>query len=130
MTSNLREDQETVLLHAPLSLLVCVMVGLPARGKTYTARKIARYLTWMGHRSRIFNVGQYRRKQLGAQQTADFFDPSNEASAQRRAEVAEACLVDMLEWLIKGGATSSSGATPSVADSPRYHRNVRFAFCV
>jgi 6-phosphofructo-2-kinase/fructose-2,6-biphosphatase 2 len=41
------------------------MVGLPARGKTYIARKVSRYLTWLGHRSRIFNVGNYRRQNVG-----------------------------------------------------------------
>ena len=31
-------------------------VGLPARGKSYTARKLHRYLNWMGFGSKIFNV--------------------------------------------------------------------------
>ena len=43
-----------------------IMVGLPARGKTYTARRIARHLDWLGHRSKVFNVGNYRRQQSGA----------------------------------------------------------------
>jgi 6-phosphofructo-2-kinase/fructose-2,6-biphosphatase 2 len=109
-------------VNAPLAKLVVVMVGLPARGKTYTARKIARYLTWLGHRSRIFNVGNYRRKVLGAQQTADFFDPLNEQYAGKRAEVAQLALTDMLTWLIKGGPDSPSGATPHVPEAPRIVR--------
>ena len=32
---------------------VCLaMVGLPARGKTYIARKLARYLNWIGVETR------------------------------------------------------------------------------
>ena len=31
-------------------------MGLPARGKSYTARKLHRYLNWMGFGSKIFNV--------------------------------------------------------------------------
>ena len=43
------------------SKLVIVMVGLPARGKSYITRKIARYLNWLQHDTRIFNVGEKRR---------------------------------------------------------------------
>lgn len=43
------------------SKLVIVMVGLPARGKSYITKKIARYLNWLQHDTRIFNVGERRR---------------------------------------------------------------------
>jgi hypothetical protein len=36
-------------------------VGLPARGKSFIARKLVNYLTWRGNQCRIFNVGKYRR---------------------------------------------------------------------
>jgi Mrp family chromosome partitioning ATPase len=42
--------------------LAVVMVGLPARGKSYTARRIERYLSWLGYRTGVFNVGEYRRR--------------------------------------------------------------------
>uniref|UniRef100_A0A8C6U644 6-phosphofructo-2-kinase domain-containing protein n=1 Tax=Neogobius melanostomus TaxID=47308 RepID=A0A8C6U644_9GOBI len=38
-----------------------VMVGLPARGKTYISKKLTRYLNWIGVTTKVFNVGQYRR---------------------------------------------------------------------
>jgi len=41
------------------------MVGLPARGKSYVTRKIARYLNWLQHNTRIFNVGARRRIAAG-----------------------------------------------------------------
>ena len=41
--------------------LVIVMVGLPARGKSYITKKLARYLNWLQHDTRIFNVGERRR---------------------------------------------------------------------
>ena len=47
------------------SKLVIVMVGLPARGKSYVTKKIARYLNWMQHDTRIFNVGNRRREVAG-----------------------------------------------------------------
>ena len=37
------------------------MVGLPARGKSYVTKKIARYLNWLQHDTKIFNVGERRR---------------------------------------------------------------------
>src|SRR5271168_4922496 len=45
--------------------LVVIMVGLPARGKSYITKKIQRYLSWQQHNSRIFNVGNRRRIAAG-----------------------------------------------------------------
>lgn len=47
------------------SKLVVVMVGLPARGKSYITKKIHRYLQWQQHDSQIFNVGNRRRVAAG-----------------------------------------------------------------
>ncbi|KAI1506554.1 6-phosphofructo-2-kinase [Biscogniauxia marginata] len=41
--------------------LVIIMVGLPARGKSYITKKLRRYLAWQQHNTRIFNVGNRRR---------------------------------------------------------------------
>jgi 6-phosphofructo-2-kinase/fructose-2,6-biphosphatase len=40
--------------------LAIVLVGLPARGKTFTAAKLTRYLRWLGHETKHFNVGKVR----------------------------------------------------------------------
>jgi len=48
------------------SKLVIVMVGLPARGKSYITKKMARYLNWLQHDTRIFNVGERRRLAVNA----------------------------------------------------------------
>ena len=45
--------------------LVIVMVGLPARGKSYVTKKLARYLNWLQHDTQIFNVGERRRVAAG-----------------------------------------------------------------
>ncbi|KAI9718829.1 MAG: hypothetical protein M1828_006518 [Chrysothrix sp. TS-e1954] len=47
------------------SKLVIVMVGLPARGKSYITKKMARYLNWLQHDTKIFNVGERRRVGAG-----------------------------------------------------------------
>ncbi|KAI9332959.1 6-phosphofructo-2-kinase-domain-containing protein [Obelidium mucronatum] len=81
-----------------LARLCVAMVGLPARGKTYTARKVARFLSWLGHPSEIFNVGNYRRNFAGASQKHDFFDPNNAESAAVRQKIADLALDDMVQW--------------------------------
>ncbi|KAJ3240052.1 Fructose-2,6-bisphosphatase [Chytriomyces hyalinus] len=72
--------------------------GWATRGKTYTARKVARYLSWLGHQSEIFNVGNYRRKVAGANQPHNFFDPNNEESASFRQQIADLAIDDMVAW--------------------------------
>lgn len=91
--------------------LVLVMVGLPARGKTHIARKLARYLSWLGNRTRVFNVGSYRRARLGAAQPASFFDPRNEAARDARQQVAGEAIDDLLRWLAQEGAVAILDAT-------------------
>lgn len=68
------------------SKLVIVMVGLPARGKSYITNKLARYLNWLQHDCRVFNVGNTRRKDKEhnagpeADPLPDTNTPNNEAN--------------------------------------------------
>ncbi len=89
-----------------------VMVGLPARGKTYTARKLSAYLGWLGYETAVFNVGDYRRATFGAQVTADFFDSRNPDGVAARRKVAIAALEDLTDWHNnKGGQIAIYDAT-------------------
>jgi broad specificity phosphatase PhoE/predicted kinase len=106
--------------------LAFVMVGLPARGKTFIARKIVRYLSWLGYRTRMFNVGSYRRARLGSHQRHSFFDPRNEAGQAARREVAIAALEDMLQFLGEGGDIAIYDAT----NNTRERRDFVRARCV
>ncbi|KAI8925190.1 6-phosphofructo-2-kinase-domain-containing protein [Entophlyctis helioformis] len=40
---------------------IIFMVGLPARGKSYICKKLCRYLSWCGFKTKVFNVGNRRR---------------------------------------------------------------------
>lgn len=60
------------------------MVGLPARGKTYIAKKLTRYLNWIGIKSKVFNVGEYRRQATEAYRNHDFFRPDNKEALKIR----------------------------------------------
>lgn len=96
--------------------LALVMVGLPARGKTHIGRRVMRYLSWLGYRTRIFNVGNYRRERVGSHKDHTFFDAKNPEGRAARAEVAMAALTDMLAWLANGGEVGIYDATNSTRE--------------
>lgn len=60
---------------------------------------MARYLNWLGITTRVFNVGNYRRRFCGAELPHDFFDPKNTQAEEQRALAAESALQDMIVWL-------------------------------
>jgi len=82
--------------------LAVVMMGLPARGKTFTAMKLQRYLNWLGYCTKHFNAGMYRRRfQGGAPDCSSYgeiFGENDEGKAFRD-EVANMALEDMLQWM-------------------------------
>ncbi|GJN08168.1 hypothetical protein PR202_ga26061 [Eleusine coracana subsp. coracana] len=111
--------------------LTIVLVGLPARGKTFTAAKLTRYLRWLGHETKHFNVGKYRRLKHGTnqnyliasstfEQTADFFRGDNKEGVEARNEVAALAMEDMLSWMQEGGQVGIFDAT----NSTRGRRNM------
>lgn len=92
---------------------VLVLVGLPARGKSYTSRRLARYLRWQGYATRVFNVGEKRRSALGGRQPASFFDPRNRAGREALQAIAAASLEDLVAWLQSEGRIAILDATNS-----------------
>jgi broad specificity phosphatase PhoE/predicted kinase len=93
--------------------IAVVMVGLPARGKTYIARKLARYLSWTGYQAEVFNVGNVRRERFGAKVPASFFDPSNADGLSSRKKAAHFSMDQMLQWFKNGGQIGIYDATNS-----------------
>ena len=80
--------------------LVLVFVGLPGRGKTHIARRLARYLEFFhGAPSQVFNTGEYRRKRLGSCPGPDFFAPDNSEGQALRQTFAEEALNDLKVWM-------------------------------
>lgn len=93
---------------------VIVMVGLPARGKTYIAKKLTRYLNWIGVNTRVFNAGDYRRQiqdEVVKKPKHDFFDPNNREAKAIREACMEAALDDALGWIKSGGRVAIFDAT-------------------
>ncbi|KAK0754506.1 6-phosphofructo-2-kinase-domain-containing protein [Schizothecium vesticola] len=82
--------------------IAIVMVGLPARGKTHICVSMARYLQWLGVKTRIFHLGDYRRATVGegGQVPQDYFYPNaSPASVILRQKILKKCREDIYAWL-------------------------------
>ncbi|KAF8460221.1 6-phosphofructo-2-kinase-domain-containing protein [Kalaharituber pfeilii] len=100
--------------------IVVVMVGLPARGKSLIAQKIARYLRWLSIPAQCFNVGTYRRAGT-PHPSADFFDTRNLEGERLRRCAAEAAMRDLIDWLQNGkGTVAILDATNSTKERRRW----------
>ena len=82
-------------------------------------------MRWIGVETQLFNVGNYRRERLGAQQSNEFFDPNNAIGVRARLHMAIAALDDMLNWLNKDGQVAIYDAT----NSTRERRNMILKRC-
>ncbi|KAF9937233.1 Fructose-2,6-bisphosphatase [Mortierella alpina] len=63
--------------------------------------ELCRYLQWLGIATKVFNVGNYRRKLFGGSQPHTFFDPDNPAGEQSRSEASQEALREMIYWFRK-----------------------------
>jgi len=91
---------------------VIVMVGLPARGKTYISKKLSRYLNWIGMHTKVFNLGDYRRKVEGcAMPNHQFFNTDNAEGMRIRNQVCQDALEDMFSWMDVKGEVAVFDAT-------------------
>ncbi|BFZ65038.1 6-phosphofructo-2-kinase [Saitoella coloradoensis] len=120
------------------SKLVIVMVGLPARGKSYIVKKLARYMNWLQHDTRIFNVGNRRRinrdgptddkdvppspgikpqEKKKTEHDAQFFDPQNASARALREQLAMDTLEELIHWVVyEGGTVGILDATNSTRE--------------
>ncbi|XP_019907271.1 6-phosphofructo-2-kinase/fructose-2,6-bisphosphatase 1 isoform X3 [Esox lucius] len=78
-----------------------VMVGLPARGKTYISKKLTRYLNWIGFPTKVFNLGQYRRDAVQTYKNFEFFRQDNKEAMQIRKACASNALKDICIYFSK-----------------------------
>eukprot|EP00794_Sanderia_malayensis_P006166 gene6166-6877_t len=98
-----------------------VMVGLPARGKTYISKKLARYLNWIGVTTKVFNVGEFRRELYGTVNCKhDFFDSKNPNGQNARNKCAQLALDEVIKYLKGDGQVSIFDATNTTEDRRDY----------
>uniref|UniRef100_A0A8V0X018 6-phosphofructo-2-kinase/fructose-2,6-biphosphatase 1 n=1 Tax=Gallus gallus TaxID=9031 RepID=A0A8V0X018_CHICK len=94
-----RKDESATVPQFTNCPTMVILVGLPARGKTYISRKLTRYLNWIGMPTRVFNVGQYRREAVQSYKNYEFFRHDNEEAMQIRRQCALAALQDVRTYL-------------------------------
>ncbi|KAJ2506031.1 6-phosphofructo-2-kinase [Coemansia sp. RSA 2049] len=87
--------------------LVVVMVGLPARGKSYIVKKLKRYLSWLGFQTKIFNVGDRRR-------LAGSIDDYEENKASKKERQPSRCVMSVSS---NGDGNECSGCSNSNSNS-------------
>ncbi|KAJ1877969.1 Fructose-2,6-bisphosphatase, partial [Coemansia sp. RSA 486] len=96
----------------------------------------SRYLAWMGVNCRVFNVGEYRRKLVGAQLDHSFFDPHNKVAIDQRLKCAVMALGDMFRWFedVHNGvaiydATNSTRARRKMIYDECQKHDIEVMFC-
>ncbi|WWD20724.1 hypothetical protein CI109_105200 [Kwoniella shandongensis] len=107
MAAPLYVTQSGRLWHAGLILIVTV--GLPARGKTHISRALERYLRWLGVKTRVYSLGDYRRKVLGGAEhiPSDYFQtksPRSEATNTLRRRIKNEIEDQIMDFFtVQGG---------------------------
>nr|XP_018259740.1 6-phosphofructo-2-kinase/fructose-2,6-bisphosphatase [Kwoniella dejecticola CBS 10117]OBR81898.1 6-phosphofructo-2-kinase/fructose-2,6-bisphosphatase [Kwoniella dejecticola CBS 10117] len=107
MAAPLYVTQSGRLFHAGLILIVTV--GLPARGKTHISRALERYLRWLGVKTRVYSLGDYRRKVLGGAKNVppDYFQtksPRSEATNALRRRIKNEIEDQIMDfYTVQGG---------------------------
>lgn len=82
--------------------IVIATVGLPARGKTHTSVAVARYLRWLGVKTHVFHLGDYRRATLGPGKDVPddyFFLNASPQSVLLRNKILKKCREDIYHFL-------------------------------
>lgn len=85
--------------------IVISTVGLPARGKTHISVAIARYLRWLGVKTHVFHLGDYRRAYVMSQDSEgelpeDYFHVNaSTSSVLLRNKILKKCREDIMHFL-------------------------------
>ena len=128
VTNDFTRQSRQMPLMRPNKRLIIVMVGLPARGKSYMAKKIYRYLVHLRLKTKIINLGSYRRNKTKditvGKASANFFDPRNERNRLIRERCAIEGLTDLVAWWHDGGQIGIFDAT----NVSMYRRNLIRSF--
>ncbi|EPY25922.1 6-phosphofructo-2-kinase [Angomonas deanei] len=103
--------------------LIVIMVGLPARGKTYVAQQIRRYFQWNGLTCNMFSHQVYRRKverALGGVSVPNL-----------EGEVATALARDLTKFVCKtGGVAILDGTQSTNARRTAILRAIKASQCI
>lgn len=95
-----------------MSKLYIVLVGLPARGKSFISSRLQEGLAADGIKIKVFNNGDLRRQRLGRESALpEFYRPDNEEGRSQREELALTSMRNAREYLKGGGQVAVLDAT-------------------
>lgn len=77
---------------------IIILVGLPARGKSFISNKLCKYLNWINIKTKIFNVGELRREKYNFYDSS-FFDSNNSIYNKLRIDLTIELYNNLLEWI-------------------------------
>lgn len=80
---------------------ICIsLAGLPGRGKTHLSVSLTRYLRWLGVKTHLFHLGDYRRASAEDDVDHDLFIPSSvDPKVHKfRRKIVKNCINDMLNF--------------------------------
>lgn len=118
-TDEIPVDHQLLHLNDGAKLFVC-MVGKPARGKTFLAAKLQRYLEWLDYRVKHVDTVAVRQKMFKKVKPDDFFDPHREETKQQRRDAHEEALKQSVEWLQSGGQAVIYDASNSTRERRKW----------
>ncbi|TFK22137.1 cytoplasmic protein [Coprinopsis marcescibilis] len=105
MVAPLYTTDSGLLFHA--GKILVLTIGLPARGKTHISRALERYLRWMGVKTLVVSLGDYRRRMLGGAQKVppDYFSPGEKSpeTIALRKKVSDGCEQVIWDYFDGGG---------------------------
>lgn len=105
MVAPLYTTASGLLFHA--GKILVITVGLPARGKTHISRSLERYLRWMGVKTQVVSLGDYRRKILGGTQKVppDYFTLGEKSTETQelRKQISLGCEKLVWDFFESGG---------------------------
>lgn len=92
--------------------LYIVLVGLPARGKSFMSSRLQEGLAADGVKIKIFNNGDLRRQNLGRESALpEFYHPDNEEGRAQREDLALRSMHNAREYLENDGEIAIMDAT-------------------
>ena len=105
--------------------IIIILVGLPARGKSFTSNNLSRFLNWCGINCKVFNSGDYRRKILSGFQDSEFFNNEN---FEKREEISKLCFDQLVEWLKNDGNIAIFDATNTNIKRRKYIKDTASSY--
>ncbi|KAJ0174753.1 hypothetical protein K1T71_009861 [Dendrolimus kikuchii] len=86
--------------------LLIALVGLPARGKSQLAHRLARHLNWNGESTKVFDCSEYRRRHMALYGSHDIFRADNQQGSAIRRQSAREAVQDAVLWLKDGNSVA------------------------